>query len=341
MQNQHPKYPELLELINRYPSPHNGQPMVLQGDGVNLTVSFETQRGLQATPISYLFSFVTIGVFIRYVELCCKALGHAINVDLQLPGVHEMAAKGVLTCGAIEITYDAAERDDALREAILFRQTSRKKYHTGLSGEEKSSVQSVADGHGLQHHFMDASAAHHTIWLNQRAVFDDMFDPAVRHELGHWLRFDHDEKVTKKDGLSYDCMELSGSALRFAIDHYKVLRWPIVAPLLQQYYLRTMKDASDVGYVQAPFESENDAYEIGRCVIDVWIELSRHGKYLHPFGTIVSNDQAHADFVRMAGITEESRKQNYVVFIYRAGESDVPVKSERIDIQTHLMKGES
>jgi len=323
---------ELVDLLRTYPSPHNGQPMVLVKRSENqFDICFETDRGLSAMPISYLFSFVTVGVFARFVERCAEALGHKADIQLSLPSELAMANPGLLRCGVVTFTYDVGSGDSDLRDAIRFRQTSRKKYMSGLTGPEKSSAELLAKKHGIKVAFLSPAKAHQTIWLNQRAVFDDMFDPAVRKELLHWLRFSAREKHEKKDGLSYDCMEMSGNMLRFVCRHFRVLRWPLVAPMLKSYYLRTMRDESSVGYALAAFTTPADAAKIGECVSDLWLELSRQHKYLHPFGTIVSNKQAHADFVKLAGIEGENRRENYVVFIFRAGSSPTPVRSERLN----------
>jgi hypothetical protein len=310
---------KFIELINTYPSPHNGQPMVMRKSGQGTyDVFFETSRGLSATPISYLFSFVTVGAFMRYVELCAQALGHTADVQASLPDdASSMATPGRLYCGTVRIDFAAGGPVSALEEAIRFRQTSRKKYSSGLTDGEKETAKHLAQ--------------------RQRAVFDDMFNPAARAELMHWLRFTHEEKVAKRDGLSYDCMELSGSALRFVCRNYRALRWPIVAPLLKRYYLRTMKDDSTVLYVSGAFVRPADAYAIGQFISNFWLDLSKNGAYLHPFGTIVANDEAHAEFVRLVEHGGEDRASNYVVFICRAGRSEPPVRSERLDL-THILE---
>jgi len=335
--SENPQLTQLLDLANNYPSPHNGQPMQLRSreDGV-LEAYFATERGLTATPISYLFSFVSIGVFIRHFERCAEALGHTLAVQLQLPKQEQMAGPGVLKCAEITVQYATHEPDTKLQQVIIKRQTSRKKYTAGLTADEEEQVKSIANDHDIAAEFVNTKQARQVIWLNQRAVFDDMFDPKVRAELDHWLRYSAQEKHMKKDGLAYDCMELSGAAMRFSVRHYKVLHWPVVAPLLQRYYLRTMQDDSSVGYFTSAFQTEEEAYRIGECIIDVWLMLTGHGQYLHPFGTVVSNDRAHHDFAQLVGLHNENRDKNYVVFIFRAGASAKPVESDRLPVTEHL-----
>jgi hypothetical protein len=56
---------KFFELANKYPSPHNGQPMEMrQTDDNSFDILFQKERGLQAAEVSYLFSYVTMGVFI-------------------------------------------------------------------------------------------------------------------------------------------------------------------------------------------------------------------------------------------------------------------------------------
>jgi hypothetical protein len=341
MSDQNQKLTQLLELANNYPSPHNGQPMVVERlDENKLAIYFETQRGLTATPISYRFSYVTVGVFVRHLEVCAHALGHQAEVALSLPDQQHMADDGKIKCAEVTLTFDSTEADPALQDVIKNRQTSRKKYTAGLNDVEQAKATEIATSYNFSGKFVNPAVAQQVVWLNQRAVFDDMFNPPVRHELDNWLRYDHQEKLAKRDGLSYDCMEMNGNALKFAVKHYRVLHWPIIAPLLKQYYLRTMRDHSSVGYITAPFQTELEAYAIGRCVIDIWLELTKEGKYLHPFGTIVSNDVAHADFAKLVGLTDENRDNNYVVFIFRAGASPKPVESERLPVTLHMYNQE-
>jgi hypothetical protein len=328
------------ELVRTYPSPHNGQPMVLERlNDSTFRILFETDRGLSATPISHLFSFVTVGVFTRHIELCADALGHTTSLELSLPPLDSMAKPGrSLECGVITIKWNSKAPDDNVKSALEFRQTSRKKYSKGLSSELQEKLINLTDTTPLQLKFVSPKLATDVIWLNQRAVFDDMFDGPVRKELAHWLRTSHAEKIEKKDGLSYDCMEMNGPLLRFILKHYRILRWPVVSKVLQSYYTRTMSDSSTVGYVEAPFETPNDSYMVGRLVTEIWHELSKQQYYLHPFGTVVSNNAAHADFLQLLHASDEQRSKNYVTFIFRAGHSATPHASERLPME-HLTKG--
>lgn len=327
----------LLRLANYYPSPHNGQPIRLRElTKSSLELLFETDRGLRATPLSPLFSFVTVGVFARHFELCAASLGHTAHVRLKLPDPELLGESGLLHLGTIKIDYDTHDPDSALKTLILKRQTSRKKYTAPLAGAESAGIVETAAAHKLKLRLIGPARTKQIMWLNQRAVLDDMSDPAVHAELDHWLRYTKEEKESKKDGLAYDCMEHPGYLIKMVIKYYKIFHWPIVTPLLKQYYLRALADSSSVGYLTGKFETPAQAVEVGRCIIEIWFELTGAGAFLHPFGTIVTNARAHADFDTLAGIHDESRS-NYVVFIFRAGYSPKPVQSLRLPVKDHLL----
>ncbi len=342
MKTKNKKTPDLqtlFELANHYPSPHNGQPIVLkQINDTTIDLYFQKERGLQAVDISLLFSYVTMGVFTRHFLLCAQALGHQMTYKLALPKIETIKGTGEVKFARYHLGYNQSAPDEDLRRMILFRQTSRKKYYEGLNDTLSQKTIDAAHKKGMQLVKMSQHDAHQAIWLNQRAVFDDMFDSSVRHELNHWLRYNQAEKEAKMDGLSYDCMELNGSTMKFLVKHYRLLRWPGISSVLKKYYLRTMSDNSDVYYMLAPFSNEQESFNVGLEIMNIWAMIAREGYYLHPFGTIMSNVDAHQDFLKLASITNEDIHKNFLIFIYRAGKSEEPNQSLRIPIEQHLIK---
>lgn len=328
----------LLELANLYPSPHNGQPIRLKQTGENsFDIYFERERGLQAADISFIFSFVSMGVFTEHMSLCAQALGHKFSYSLDLPKEEDLRGHGVIKFAKCSLKWNIAEPDPSLLEMLHFRQTSRKKYYEGISQELSSVIEKLAADGGMSLVKLDDQQAKSTIWLNQRAVFDDMFDEPVRQELDHWLRYSKRQKLAKKDGLSYDCMELNGSLMKLIVDHPKILRMPGISWVTKEYYLRTMTDSSNVYYMLAPFASGQDAFDVGLIVMKVWKEIALRRYYLHPFGTIMSNHAAHKDFLKLVNVEHESREHDYLVFIFRCGKSKLPHPSLRIPFQNHLI----
>ena len=101
-----------LELVNTYPSPHNGQPVRLRQDtDTTFTVYFERQRGLQATNISYIFSFVSMGIFIEHMHLCARALGHRFSYHLDLPTEADLHGEGSVSFATCRLDWNTRPAD--------------------------------------------------------------------------------------------------------------------------------------------------------------------------------------------------------------------------------------
>ncbi|MEK7594587.1 MAG: hypothetical protein AAB436_03050 [Patescibacteria group bacterium] len=338
MKTQNQTVEAWLELVNHYPSPHNGQPIRIKQIGESsFDLYFEKQRGLKAADISYIFSFVSMGVFVEHMSLCARGLGHGFSFKLDLPKEGELKGEGIVKFASCDLTWGDGQTDEALIQALNFRQTSRKKYYEGVDQNLSDEVIKLASDHTMTLRKLDKQQTKQAVWLNQRAVFDDMFDDPVREELNHWLRYSQKQKQAMRDGLAYDCMEISGRLMKFTVDHRRILRAPGISKLIQQYYLRTMTDSSDVFYMMAPFATEQHAFDIGTVIMKVWERFASKGYYLHPFGTIMSNHAAHQDFLKLVGVTQESRDESYLVFIFRGGKSEPPVPSLRIPINEHLI----
>jgi hypothetical protein len=342
MKNKNSKIDELLELANQYPSPHNGQPIRLKQTGESsFDVYFEKERGLQATEISYIFSFVSMGVFIEHMKLAAQAFGHDFEHTLLLPKAEELRGKGAIKFASGSLSFDAGEKDPELLRTLRSRQTSRKKYSEGITELLAEEIIGIATDQKMSLSQLNSQQAKQAIWLNQRAVFDDMFDEPVRQELNHWLRYNQQEKQAKKDGLSYDCMELNGRLIKYIVDHPRILRKPGISGVMKQYYLRTMTDSSDIFYMLAPFATEQEAFDVGTVIMRIWQAIAAKGYYLHPFGTIMSNQAAHQDFLEMADVKDENRAGSYLVFIFKSGKSKTPVRSLRLPYQEHLIMDEN
>lgn len=339
MQHKNQLPQSFFELLNRYPSPHNGQPIELrQIDTMKFELYFDTRRGLQATEVSYLFSFVTMGLFTTYAAMCADAFGYICTTDVRLPKLAELKSEGLLRFAICTLELSGLPPNEKALQTLRFRQTSRKKYYEGLNDALSDRTIAIAAKHHMQLVKMNRQDTHQAIWLNQRAVFDDMFDDGVRHELDHWLRYSKTEKEAKMDGLAYDCMELSGRVMKFIVRHYAILHMRGISSALKKYYLRTMRDNSDAYYMLTPFSNEQESFEVGRVVMQIWAEIAAEGYYLHPFGTIMSNAAAHRDFLELAHIEHEDVHKNFLVFIYRAGKSDPPHPSMRLPIRKHLLR---
>jgi hypothetical protein len=160
------KIDELFEIANCYPSPHNGQPIEVQQLSVNnFNIFFQRERGLQAAEVSFLFSYVAMGVFVYHLALCAKALGHKLDYVLDLPSVESLKGTGLARFASCNIEWDVSSPDVELHNTLLFRQTSRKKYFEGLDSEISDHTISIANQNKMRLVKMDRNGTHQAIWL--------------------------------------------------------------------------------------------------------------------------------------------------------------------------------
>ena len=166
---------DLLQLANNYPSPHNGQPIRLRVvGGSQFELYFERSRGLQATDISFLFSYVSMGVFTEHLVLSAEALGHRVYIEPNLPQQHSLKGEGPVLFAVATIKWAQASVNEALLSTLQTRQTARSKYYEGPDTETAQEIEAIARKEMMDFVQLNAKQTQQAIWLNQRAVFDDL-----------------------------------------------------------------------------------------------------------------------------------------------------------------------
>jgi len=61
-------------------------------------------------------------------------------------------------------------------------------------------------------------------------------------------------------------------------------------------------------------------------LLDTWLELSRNGLHLHPFGNLVTNTDARREIETLMGIEK-------LWFVFRLGYTEPPEKSMRLSME--------
>jgi hypothetical protein len=66
-----------------------------------------------------------------------------------------------------------------------------------------------------------------------------------------------------------------------------------------------------------------------------WLILTKYDAYLHPFGTLITNQEAYA---KMNQIMDSGPAEKKLWMIFRAGYSKVPVRSFRLATNEIILK---
>ena len=84
----------------------------------------------------------------------------------------------------------------------------------------------------------------------------------------------------------------------------KVLLFPPTAALLKRRYRRQLGNVPAVGILSGDFFNVESAVQSGRFLLRFWLEVTRLGLYLHPYGNMVTNEGAAAWLVFKLGFSD-------------------------------------
>lgn len=338
-------------MIDRYPSPHNTQPLhLLVHDHHEATVLFDTACALPAHPLGLLFAHVTVGIYVEQALIAAHALGHQLEVDVladpvrpavgvdpstpATPDGDRLQPMARLRLRSRPGSDVVADLDPAL---MRVRRTSRLPY----DGRDVPAVvleelreESERYGHCWGSTDEPGDVAR-VVDLNQQTLFDDLATPVVRDELRAWVRFTSRSARRSADGFSPQCLITPGLLLRSVFSHQRLWVLPPLRALSRRVYLRSMRGTPRVAWLSGPLESSHDAVRAGRLLIRLWLRLAGHGVAVHPFGSLVTNDGSLRAFTDVVGAPRPG-PTSQVWMVLRLGYGAEPPRSLRHPVHQHL-----
>jgi hypothetical protein len=311
------------------PSPHNIQPWRLRlRSSTECDVLCDPARMLPVLDPTSAFTTIGMTMFVEYLGIALAPLGwrmQATYVDATL----DPHASAPTLFARLVIERAASPADAATdRELILRRQTSRLPYDGAPVAErvmQELAAVSAPYGHEFRWSSEDAFVAY-TIDLNRRTMFRDLDDDAGRTELRRWIRTSDDEAHNSKDGLWSHCLHLPGWLLRAFFDDHKKWSRGWRARTCGNMLVRGMRGTRTVAWWSGPFATPADWRAAGRALGAQWLVLTRHGIGVHPFGSVITNPEAHADLVAKLG---RAPKDTPLWLLARLGRSETPPRSLR------------
>ena len=175
--------------------------------------------------------------------------------------------------------------------------------------------------------FADRETVEWVVGLNANTLFDDLEEDERREEIGSWTHFSNRRAEAARDGFSPRCLGFTGPLLRLFFDHHRLIRGRRRRQLLRRIYLRSMHGTVQVGYLKAAWRTPAQCFDSGRLLLRFWLELTRHGLVMQPFGSVITNARSHAELVERLGGRED---EDEIWLLFRFGYSAVPPASERL-----------
>jgi len=331
----HDVWRTLLRTAVHAPSPHNVQPWRLRPLGPrDAELLIEKRRTLPQEDVTGSFIILTMGLFVETLRLVAAHSGLAVDDTL----VHEPAwyaadrlasvTDELIPFARVTLRPDAAVRAGVPLERIAERRTSRLAYAPEpVTAAAVERLAALADEWG--HRFAtitDAARVERILAWNIDAVFDDLNHPPYRDELAGWIRYTHAQSARTRDGLDARCMNQAPLELWLAFHASAMLRWPVVRPWFRRRYRDQIGPVATLGLLDGPFWEPADAYATGRFLVHFWLEVTRLGYVLHPYGNLVTNRPTAA---RVAAATGLDRTW----LAFKIGRSAVPPPSRRRTVE--------
>jgi hypothetical protein len=328
---------EIARYAQRAPSPHNTQPFRLKVQNLEQAeVVFLPRRGLYVADPLGRFTWLTAGIFVEICSVAAHSLGFELDVTFDYS---PMYANGDVetpqTIARLRLIQSQTKIADLDARLIFDRQTSRLPYDGSVCSPEVIDALK-AEAQGLGHSFetrVDPQAIDWVIELNKQALFHDLDDADIRTELTKWLRFSSREEDLCRDGLSARCMMFSGMLLRSFFMNHEFWRMPVVRDIVGKVYGSTMKGIGTIGWLRGRYVTNRDWVAAGKVMIRLWLILTRHGYYWHPYGSVITSENARQNMIRYLNLPDEAQGENMVWLLLRLGRSGPPPVSYRLPLE--------
>jgi hypothetical protein len=327
----HPTWKELVDYARWCPTVHNLQPHKIKIlSATEAELYYDPARLLPVEDPNAIFVTIAMGIFVEHLNIAASAKNtkvemievfNPITVHAQYP--QKFASLKVVPATEIE-TLD--------RELILKRRTSRLHYDgKPVNPEALDPIRAEAERSG--HEFFstsDKDLVEYVIDLNQQTLFQDLESESDRNELNQLFRYSKEEAATKMDGLWSTCMCFPGNLMRSVFTHHEKWAKGWRKWLLAKKYKASFKGTATVCWFGGRFENTADWLNAGRMLARNWLLFTKEGVYIHPFGSLITNKDAYQ---KINGKFTQPQKEKKIWMIFRAGYSDEPARSYRLNTE--------
>ena len=316
---------EILEIARFAPSPHNTQPWKIQVvDEYRAALYVDETRTLPTEDTTGCFITCAMGMFIETLSVVAANRAKTLVV-IPFPGEPRGDLRPFARL-ALRPDPNAARRftDDL----VLKRQTSRLTPGPQLVPPSlQEQLRTLAEEHGQQLHYIaNRGIIAEVMDQNLKAVVEDLNNRDYHDELVTWFRYNDLEAQNTGDGLSSACMNMPASEMRFLARYPNLARWPVVGGVIRSLYKRRIGNVDQLMMLSGLFWDDDAATQAGRCLMKLWLMMTEHDLYIHPFGNLVTNPTAHAALTSHTGI-------DGAWIVFRVGYSDPPPRSERLTVE--------
>ncbi len=322
---------DIIDYARLAPTPHNTQHFRFKlVDAQQAVFCYEPSRLLPVEDPRNQFMTAGLGIALEMASIAAACHGLDIHIEyLNTKLDHTLAgpqpyAKLTLTPRTKPETLD--------RELIKQRRTSRLPYEKDLpvSSAVLKELSDVAAGFGHQLEFStERQEVDWILGLNADTMFYDLRDNKTRAEIGNWARYSMKHALRHRDGLAAHAMLFPGLMMWLFFNQNWIFQLPGLSHIARALYLRSMRGTNTVAWISGGFQTAEECLNAGRMLARVWLTMTRHGVYLHPFGSVITNPRSHQE---MENHFSNSQRQHPLWLLVRLGHSELPPQAMRLSL---------
>jgi len=329
----------LLALAVRAPSPHNVQPWrVRLIDDTTAELFLQKSRTLPEEDETGSFLLLTMGLFLESLTVLAAHRGLALSYrPAHAPDWYRaehlaQVELEMLPFATLALAPDPDARGAFDEAAFLRRRTSRLPYAPDplpdAAVEQLSAVARAFDqGFSV---VRDPALIERLLAWNIDAVFEDLNAPGYHDEISAWFRLGDREARVHRDGLDARCMNQSALELWMVRHAPRVLTIPGLRRAFAARYRRQIGPVATVGVLAGGFWKPEDAFKDGRALIHFWVEVTRLGLSIHPYGNVVTNRPVAARVAKAIGVPDPW-------LVFKIGRSPEAPESYRRSVEEVLL----
>lgn len=319
---------DILAYARWAPSPHNTQHWKFRLiDKTHAVLLYDPARLLPIEDGKGQFMASGFGIILEMMSIA--AAPHGLEVKTTLLNVPLDASKTSPQPFANLELVPRTKLETLDRELILERRTSRLPYDdTAVSQVVLDELAAVAESFG--HQLESSNNPNEVKWvldLNADTMFLDLRDKATRDEIGAWVRYSMAQAKRTGDGLAAFAMLFPGWMMSLFFKNNWVFQIPGVHQLCKWTYTRSMRGTKTVAWISGKFIEQEDCVTSGRMLARLWLTLTKHGVYLHPFGSVITNHRSHET---MKNHFANPKRKHPLWLLVRLGHSSEPPRAMRI-----------
>ncbi|HZD75833.1 MAG TPA: hypothetical protein VE218_02435 [Acidobacteriaceae bacterium] len=285
---------------------------------------------------SFLLS--AMGMFLEALHLAAADSGLRLEADSPHTAawyterISDRSFHGLTLFARLRIVPDAGTAPLYPPSLLLLRRTSRISLkRLPVPQESLDTLSQLADAGGHRYtHIANPPDIEAILAQNILAVFHDMNVPAYHDEITKWFRFTDRSASRHRDGLDWRCMNLSRAEFWLSARMPRALLFPPARFFFKRRYRRQLGNVPAIGILSGDFFLAENAVESGRFLLRFWLEVTRLGLYLHPYGNLVTNPQACAWLEDRIGIAKPW-------LVFKLGYSEAPPRSFRRNLEDVLI----